>query len=54
MPTSAKATDQRSDRYPRYIQVGPTSATHQSGWVHPNPNGTTESHPSPSINVLNQ
>jgi hypothetical protein len=39
MPTSAKRPDQRSDRYPRYIDVGPMSATHVSRWVHPN--GTT-------------
>ena len=47
MPTSANTPDQRSDRYARYIQVGPTPATHLSRWVHPN--GTTKSHPPPSI-----
>src|SRR5688572_16781060 len=47
MPTSANTPDQRSDRYARYIQVGPTHATHLSRWVHPN--GTTKSHPPPSI-----
>jgi hypothetical protein len=52
MPTSAKTPTQQSNRYPRYIQAGLTSATHLSRWVHPN--GTTKSHRSPSINVLNQ
>src|SRR3954447_26966094 len=47
MPTSANTPDQRSDRYARYIQVGPRPATHLSRWVHPN--GTTKSHPPPSI-----
>jgi hypothetical protein len=47
MPTSANTPDQRSDRYARYIQVGPTPAIHLSRWVHPN--GTTKSHPPPSI-----
>jgi hypothetical protein len=47
MPTNANTPDQRSDRYARYIQVGPTPATHLSRWVHPN--GTTKSHPPPSI-----
>jgi hypothetical protein len=35
MPTSAKTPDQRSDRYLRYMEVGPMSATHLSRWVHP-------------------
>ena len=35
MPTSAKRPDQRSDRYLRYIEVGPMSAPHLSRWVHP-------------------
>jgi len=47
MPTSANTPDQRSDRYARYIQVGPTPATHLSRWAHPK--GTTKSHPPPSI-----
>src|ERR671915_2603909 len=47
MPTNANTPDQLSDRYARYIQVGPTPATHLSRWVHPN--GTTKSHPPPSI-----
>jgi hypothetical protein len=47
MPTSANTPDQWSDRYARYIQVGPTPATHLSRWVHRN--GTTKSHPLPSI-----
>src|SRR5215218_9549786 len=47
MPTSANTPDQRSDGYARYIQVGTTPATHLSRWVHPN--GTTKSHPPPSI-----
>jgi hypothetical protein len=51
MPTNANTPDQRSDRYARYIQVGPTPATHLSRWVHPN--GTTKSR-GPPINVLNQ
>jgi hypothetical protein len=47
MPTSANTPDQRSDGYARYIQVGTTPATRLSRWVHPN--GTTKSHPPPSI-----
>src|SRR5215213_141812 len=47
MPTNANTPDQLSDRYARYIQVGPTPATDLSRWVHPN--GTTKSHPPPSI-----
>jgi hypothetical protein len=52
MPTSARTSDQRSDRYLGTSKVGSTPATHLSRWVHPN--GTTKSHPSPSVNVLNQ
>jgi hypothetical protein len=39
MPTSAKTPERWSDRSPRYIQAGPTPATHLSRWVHSN--GTT-------------
>jgi hypothetical protein len=45
MPTSASTPDQRSDRYARHTQAGPTPVTCLPHGMRPN--GTTESHPPP-------